>query len=215
MRSARIGFTPFAVSFALLLCGSLSGCGTFFKQVGAAKAFSECKFRIKDVKNVTLGGTPASDLMKFSAIPTMWSQTLSQEQLWLKFTLVIEVRNPNPVRASMNKVDWILFLDEVEMVRSVLSEKIELPPGPVSIADFPMYIELDVKKVFSKESAAAWAKMAMSLSGMGDQKTKIHARIKPTIEIAGIDYELADYIDVNTEFSAEQGRELRQKLLTP
>lgn len=207
----RFGWSRLA---AVMIFVTASSCGSFFKQMGAVKAFSECQFRIKEIKNVTLGGTPAGDLMKASALPVMLSQ-FSAETLMLNFTIVIEVKNPNPVSASMNRVDWILVLDDIEMLRGVITEKVSLPPGPISIADMPMLIELDVKKMFSSRSARSMIKLTASLAGIGEQTTQIKMRVKPTLEIAGVDYELADYLDVSKEFSAESGRELRRNLLAP
>ena len=190
------------VGLVLLALSTLSGCAGLAKQVGAAKGFADCQFRLKSVKEVSLHGVPAAELASFGQLALKLGSAINEEEFWLRFRLGIEVRNPNPISASLNKVEWILLLDDVEMVRGIVDEKIQLPPGPISIAELPIHIEVDLKKTFSRQSMMALFNLAVNFSGMGDRPTRLMARIRPTVEIAGLSYEFGNYIDVKHEFTS-------------
>jgi hypothetical protein len=180
----------------------LAGCAGLAKQVGATKGFADCQFRLKSVREVSLHGVPAAELASLGQLALKLGSAFNEEEFWLRFRLGIEVRNPNPMPASLNKVEWILLLDDVEMVRGVVDEKIQLPPGPISIAELPIGIEVDLKKTFSRQSMLALFNLAVNFSGMGDKPTRLMARIRPTVEIAGMSYEFGNYIDVKHEFTS-------------
>lgn len=182
------------------------GCSTVTKQLGAAKNFSQCEFRLKSIDDVFLGGTPVRDLASFSKLTGI----LSQDELPLTMTLRYEVRNPNPVSAIMNRVEWIMMIEDVEIMHGVIPQKVELPPGPISIAELPVYVQSDLKKIFTRQMASTLFQIASTLSGLSDKSVTIVTRVRPTIEIGGVSHELVDFVDTRFELTAEKARELRR-----
>lgn len=199
--SNRIRASGAAIAVA---AAGMFGCAGLAKQVGAAKGFADCQFRLQSVREVSLHGVPAAELASLGQLALKLGSAFNEEEFWLRFKLNIEVRNPNPVPASLNRVEWILLLDDVEMVRGLVNEKIELPRGPVSIAQLPIKIEVDLKKAFSRQSMAALFNLAVNFSGMGDRPTRLMARIRPTVEIAGLSYEFGNYVDVKHEYASRR-----------
>jgi hypothetical protein len=111
----------------------------------------------------------------------------------------------------MNKLEWILFIDEHEMVAGVLDQKVEITPGQV--AEIPIAISTDLKEALKGKSRDAIVKLAFNVAGKGDNPTHILLKVKPSIDIAGYTITYPGYIDVKMDFTAEQGKELREKVL--
>ena len=195
-----------SLAAVLLPCVSLaavSACSGIAKQLGAAKNFADCQFRLHSVRDVSFQGVAADQLSGLGALGVArLGSAFSEESLWLRFTLNIEVRNPNPVPASMNRVEWMLFLDDVQMLHGTLANRVDLPPGPVSVAQFPVDMQIDLKRVFSRDSLSGLINLAVNFAGMGDRPTRLMAKVRPTIQIAGITYEFDNFIDVKTEYAS-------------
>src|SRR5260221_2884638 len=107
-------------SFFVLLSMFLSNlCGcSILKQYGQMATFSKCEFRLESVEGTTLGGIPIQGVTQVSDLGFVnlakLQTLLSGGTLPLEFTLNIEVKNPNSSVAAMNKLAWILYLDDNE-----------------------------------------------------------------------------------------------------
>ncbi|MBL7993932.1 hypothetical protein JNM05_01040 [bacterium] len=202
------------VILALIVTGFFIGCGVA-RQVQEAKNFAKCTFRIKSVEGTRLGDVKIHNVksikdLSFKKAAEITSVLASDEAI-LSFTLNLQAKNPNAEVAAMNKLEWILFIDEYEMVEGTLNQKVEIPGGQV--AEIPIDISTDIKEALKGKSRDAIAKLAFNVAGQGDNPTHILLKVKPSINIAGLTVQYPGYIDVKMEFTAEQGKELRKKVI--
>lgn len=200
--------------WALVLSGMFLSCGVA-RQVQEAKNFAKCEFRIRSVEGTRLGDVKIHNVkslkdlsMKKAAEIAM---LLGSDKIPLSFTLNLQAKNPNAEKASMNKLEWILFIDEHEMVAGVLDQKIEIIQSQA--ADIPIFISTDLREALKGKSRDAIVNLAFNVAGKGDNPTHILLKVKPSIDIAGYTLSYPGYIDVKMDFTAEQGKELREKAL--
>ena len=198
----------------VILSGIFLSCGVA-RQIQEAKNFAKCEFRIRSVDGTRLGDVKIHNVkslkdlsMKKAAEIAM---LLASDRIPLSFTLNLQAKNPNAETASMNKLEWILFIDEHEMVSGVLDQKVEIIQGQV--AEIPIMISTDLKEALKGKSRDAMINLAFNVAGKGDSPTHILLKVKPSIDIAGFTITYPGYIDVKMEFTAEQGKELREKAL--
>jgi hypothetical protein len=199
---------------AAVLAMILIGCGVA-KQIQEAKNFAKCEFRIRSIEGTRLGDVKIHNVkslkdlsMKKAAEIAM---VLGSNSIPLSFTLNLQAKNPNPENAAMNKLEWILFIDEYEMVAGVLDQKVEVVQN--QIAEIPIQISTDLKEALKGKSRDAMVNLAFNVAGQGDNPTHILLKVKPSIEIAGVTIQYPGYIDVKMEFTAQQGKELRERAL--
>ncbi|HRS54459.1 MAG TPA: hypothetical protein P5250_07105, partial [Bacteroidales bacterium] len=120
----------------------------------------------------------------------------------LSFVLNVEAKNPNPVKASMNKLEWILFIDDIEMINGILNKKIEIAPsGGISV--FPILMQMDLKKILSGKSGDALLNFGFNLAGAGNKPTRITLKAKPSIMIGNSTITYPGYISINNEFTSK------------
>jgi hypothetical protein len=188
----------------LLLLTFLTSCSVV-QQTSEMKNFGKCEFRIESARKMNLGGISiqgkdAVGDLSFYEI-TKIGTVVAGGTLPLTFDLNIEVRNPNPVLAAMNKLDWILLIDDIEMTRGALNQRIEVPAG--SLANFPVFINLDLMKSLTGKSGDALINFAMNLAGASSRPTRIKLKAKPTVMIGTTPVEYPGYITIRQDFGTE------------
>jgi hypothetical protein len=197
-----------------ILLATFLGCGVA-RQIQEAKNFAKCEFKIKSVEGTKLGDVKIHNVkslkdlsMKKAAEVAM---VLGSNSIPLSFTLNLQVKNPNAETAAMNKLEWILFIDEYEMVTGVLERKIEIAPGQIS--DLPIQITTDLREALKGKARDAMVRLAFNVAGHGNDPTHILLKVKPSIDVGGITLTYPGYIDVKMEFTAEQGKDIREKAI--
>jgi hypothetical protein len=118
----------------------------------------------------------------------------------LTFLLNIEGKNPNPTSAGMNKLNWILFIDNIQMTTGSLNDRFTIPPNN-GTAMIPIQVSINLKQVLQGKSLDVIANFAFNLAGVGNRPTRIMAKIQPTIMIGQTPLTYPGYITINTNFS--------------
>jgi len=174
------------------------------KQAQQATNLVNCDFRVLSAENINLAGiniqnkTSLKNLNLTDAAKVMAALGGSTFPLSLK--LNIEGKNPNSSPAGLNKMEWILFIDDIQMTSGSLNEAFTIPPNK-GTAIIPVQIGVDLKQVLKGKSLDAIANFAFNLAGAGNKPTRIKAKLKPTIMIGNHELTYPGYLTVNTEFS--------------
>lgn len=198
-------FRPLALlqRSAILLLVVLNGCG-LSRQAQEAATLSKCEFRLISVDKITLGGVNFQNVKSVSDLGftdlAMLMGGFSSPVFPLTMQVNLEGRNPNTRQAGVNRVDWILYIDDVQITSGSLDKPFLIPPNN-GITIIPVQVAMDLKKALSGESSEAMINFAMNLAGMGNKSTKLKIRIKPTILIGGKEWTYPGFINVTTTYS--------------
>jgi hypothetical protein len=119
----------------------------------------------------------------------------------LDMVLQIEARNPNRQSAALNKVEWIAYLDDLEMMKGIVNDRIVIPPDN-GTGIIPLHIQLDMKKVMKSSSANAIANLALNMMNIGEKESRLIVKIKPTILIGSVPLDYPGYIKVTKNFTS-------------
>jgi hypothetical protein len=167
---------------------------------------AKCDFKLNSVKQLTLAGVNIQQIKSIKDLGLIdagvITAALAGGQLPLSFTLNIEAKNPNDQLAAMNRLDWILFIDKIEMLQGTLTEKVQIPAnGGTSV--IPLYMNMDLKKVLSGKSAETIINFGFNLAGMGGEPTRITVKAKPTIMVGSREITYPGYISITTKYGNE------------
>ncbi|MFZ4741280.1 MAG: hypothetical protein ACOYLE_08980 [Bacteroidales bacterium] len=180
----------------------LSSCD-LLKEASSMYNFTKCDFRLSSVDNVLLAGINVQTIQKRSELSIFDAAKLTtafiSNQLPLNLTLNVEVRNPNTQKATMNGMEWILLIDDIEMTRGKLDRRIEVMPNNQSTM-MPLVLSFDLKKVLAGKSADAVINFALNLLGNGNKPTRIALKAKPSVVIGSMTFPYPDYITIRSEF---------------
>jgi len=170
------------------------------------KTFTKCEFRLADVQDVVLAGIDVQDVRSVSDLSfteaTNLSMTALSGKLPLGLTANIEVKNPNPDKARMNALYWILLIDDVEITDGRIGEQISIPANG-GVATMPVKIQIDLFEVLQGESSDAIINFGMNLAGTGEAPSRVKLKIKPTIVVAMTKVNYPGYFTIEEEFVSQ------------
>ncbi|MEI6822866.1 MAG: hypothetical protein WCL51_13105 [Bacteroidota bacterium] len=183
----------------------LSSCDVL-KDLNGMANFAKCDFRLNTVDNIRLAGVNVQKVKNLSEINILdiakITAALANNTLPLSLTLNYDVRNPNKQKAVMNAMAWIFYIDNVEMTRGQMNQRVEVMPNN-GIATMPLQLSVDLKKVLTGRSLDAVKNFGLNLAGAGNKPTRITLKVKPTIVVSGISIIYPDYITVSNSFGGK------------
>lgn len=176
--------TKILIVFLLII--SLSACD-ILQQVTEMQQLSLCTFDLNGVDQVKLAGIQLRPGMEKSGLTVSESLTLAgaifNKRLPLQMNMMVKVDNPNEKKASLNKMDYILFIDGKELISGMVQEKFEINGGSSLMLALPM--SLDLYKVLQNETSDALVNLAFKLVSDKGQPTEVMLKIKPYLKVGG------------------------------
>ena len=202
MPDKRNLFTPLFLFFLLAI--SFSACNVA-KQAQQASNLASCDFRIRSVEHVTLAGIDLQNIksvndLGFSDV-AMILAGFTSPVFPLSLQLILDGRNPNTKEAGLNRLEWILFVDDIQMTSGILNKPFSIPA--LSSTTIPVEVGLDLKQVLSGKSATAMLNFCMNLTGAGSTPTRFKIKLKPTVIVGGTALTYPGYITVNTTYTSK------------
>jgi hypothetical protein len=190
------------ILFVLLLFVGAS-CKTLMTYTNVLK----CDFRMKTLTNTKLAGISIQNLKSFSDLNFLNAGMLSKAYLSgnvpLSFQLNIEGKNPNTTAAKIAKFDWILLIDDVQMVSGTNEQEYQIPAnGGTQL--IPLNISVNLLEVLNNETKNSLLNFAFNLADAGNKPTRVDLKIKPTIYVNSIPITYPGYIDLGTEFGGQE-----------
>ncbi len=177
------------------------------KQAQYSFLLAQCDFRIRSVENVNIAGVMVQNIKSISdlgfADMAKIMAALTSPIVPLTLQLNMEGRNPNDKPAGLNRLEWVLFIDDIQMTTGILERPLTIPANN-GIAIIPVQIGLDLKQVLTGKSAEAILRFVMNLAGAGGEPTRFKIKLKPSILIGGMPISYPGYITVKTEYSNNQ-----------
>jgi hypothetical protein len=172
------------------------------KQVQQVTSFAKCDFKLNDVQDIRLAGVSvqnkngSADLNLGDGIRLTAALT-SGGPLDLTFNLNVQAHNPNGQTAGLNRLEWILLIDDIEMVNGINETPFTIPSnGSVVI---PLSMNIDLRKALSGKSGQAMMNFAFNLAGANGVPTRIKLKAKPTILVGKYPVSYPGYITITSE----------------
>ncbi|MDO1446770.1 hypothetical protein Q0590_10935 [Rhodocytophaga aerolata] len=173
------------------------------RQLKELQTFANCDFRLANLENTTLAGINVQNVRSISDLNLVQAAKITQSyasgSLPLNLIVNMEVKNPNATTAAMNSVDWIMVIDDKEIVDGTINERVQIAPDG-GVTTLPIRISTDLRKVLSGMPAEQAVNMGLGLSGNGGKPTRVTLKIKPSIMVGQTVLKYPGYINVNQDF---------------
>lgn len=175
------------------------------KQVESMQMLSKCEFRISTISDIQLAGVNVSDVKKISDINPLDALQITNawvsNQLPLKFNLNLEIRNPNSQPASMNRLDWILFIDDMQMLEGAVIERFVAGAGETR--NLPVMINFNLAEVLKGESKDKIIGTALGLIDGTGKSARVMVKLKPSVMVGQQTIMYPGWMEVRHEFTAQ------------
>ncbi len=121
----------------------------------------------------------------------------------LPFTITanVEVRNPGTVNAAVNGVEWIAFIDDIQVAQGMVSDRIEVAAGG-GRSMIPIRIGADLFDYLEGDNPRTMINFALNLVDAGNQPTRLTMKIKPSVQIGAQSIYYPGYFTITKEFSS-------------
>jgi hypothetical protein len=191
------------VFLVLLIAAFFNSCG-ITRQGHEMKALSKCEFRYEGIKRATLAGVDVSRVTGLYDLEVDDESTLFAAltfgKLPLDVTVKVGVKNPSQSMAAMDRLEWILLIDGIEMGTGVVTDRVIIAPGG-GTAIIPISFSTELVTLLSAKSGDAVMTFGLNLAGTADKPSRITVKVKPTIVVGESAIQYPGYITLNREFS--------------
>jgi LEA14-like dessication related protein len=186
----------------ILLAAIAENSCNFLKEIAT---LGKCEFRVTTLEDPEIAGVDVSQIRSFNDLNLVEmgiiSASILKGDLPLSFTLNVEVRNPNPAMAAMNRLEYLAFIDDVEVARGQLDRRIEIPAnGGVSIV--PLRLGTNLIDILKKDSRQALVNFGLNLADAGNRPTRVSIKVKPTILVGAMEINYPGYFTVKHDFTS-------------
>jgi len=175
------------------------------RQARRASNLANCEFRIRSVEHVNLAGVELQHIRSVSDLNisdvALILGGFTSPVFPLSMQLNLDGRNPNPTEAGLNRLEWVLFIDDIQMTSGILEQPVVIPA--MSTADIPVVVGMDLKQALSGKSSGAMLNFCMNLSGVGTTPTRFKIKLKPSVLVGGTTLKYPGYITVNTTYTSK------------
>ena len=189
--------------FTILSAFVLNSCDVL-NQISQVAMLSKCQFRLSTLTNTRLAGVNVQNIKSYKDLSlvdvTKVTAAYATGSLPLSFTLNVEAKNPNTTAAGMSKLDWILMIDDLEVLTGVTEQRITIPANG-GTAVLPLNLSFDLLKVIEARNVESLANFGLNLAGAGNRPTRVTLKAKPTIYVGSSPITYPDYITINNEFT--------------
>lgn len=185
----------------LLVLTSLSGCSI----LSELTALSRCEFSFHSAQNPVVAGVDVMRIQTYSDLTFLDGQRLAsnilQKRLPFGITANVEVKNPGITTAALNHIEWIAFIDDIQISTGKIDQRIEIP-GSGGTAMVPIRIETDLFEYLQGDNPKTMLNFALNLVDAGGQPTRLSLKIKPSVNVGTTMVPYPDYFTISKEFSS-------------
>ncbi len=190
----------------MLLFTTLSGC-SILAELTALKALTKCEFSFHSAQDPVIAGIDVLRVKSFSDLTFIDGQkvvsNILQNRLPFGITVNVEVRNPGTTTAAVNYIEWIAFIDDVQISTGRIDNRVEIPGnGGTSIV--PIRIESDLFEYLEGDNPKTMINFGLNLVDAGGQPTRLSLKIKPSVYVGSTMLTYPDYFTISKEFKSEQ-----------
>jgi len=188
-----------------VVLGSLSlllgGCSV----ISELSAFTKCEFRFHSVQEPVICGVDVSQKRSLSDFSFLEGQAMASQILNKSFpfdiTINVEVRNPGTTLAAVNSIQWIAFLDELQVAQGTVEHRVEVPPSG-GLNMIPVRIHTDLIDYLEGDNPRAMLNFALNMINASDQGSQVTMKIKPSIMIGSRSVQYPDYFVITKDFKS-------------
>ena len=158
-----------------------------------------CTFDVNGINNIQMLGINVSNGMSKSSLNAAQllnvTNSLLNRRLPVTFNVNLDVNNPNSIAAALGKMDYIISLNNKQVISSTFTNGFNIPANSKGQVSIP--ISTDLFQLFSSETADAVLNLAFKLAGAKSDPVNLGVKVKPYIKVNNQSLAYPDYITIN------------------
>jgi LEA14-like dessication related protein len=192
---------PRTALWILIALSLMTGC-QLLQEITALKS---CEFRLVDIGNVRLAGVNLSTIHSIDDLGLLNTgkimDAFRRKAVSLEFYANVEGKNPNTTTAAMTKLDYIVQLDDKDVLDGSLDQRVEIPANGTSV--IPVGIKLDVLKLLQNQTFNSLVNLGLNLTGNSNEPSRVTIKVKPYIQVGTGQIAYPGYIKLSQSFGSK------------
>lgn len=185
----------------LMILFMLPGCSI----LSELTAIKNCEFSFHSAQDPVVAGINLMEVQSFSDLSFIQGQKIvsnvMQKKMPFGITVNIEAKNPGIVNASVNQIEWIAYIDDIEISTGIIEDRIQIPANG-GTAMIPLRVETDIFRYIEGDNPKTMLNFALNLIDAGGQPTRLSMKIKPSVYIGGTLVSSPNYFTISKEFTS-------------
>ena len=191
----------FSILFTVMLMAS--GCNVLQGTLSNAYNLANCDYRYKSIANIIISDVNLSNGLSPLMIPKILSiLSGNASSIPLKFTLNLDVKNPNAGAAAFQSLRYIISIDDVRFTTGNFNQPFHVDAGETKA--LPIDIGVDIMELMHNNSRSAIENILKNFLGLSDTASKITVQLKPSFKVGEQTFTSPVFIPVNFTFGGKQ-----------
>lgn len=190
----------------MLLFATLTGC-SILAELTAIAAITKCEFSFHSAQDPVVSGINVMQVRSFSDLTFLDGQkvvsNILQKKLPFGITANVEVKNPGVNTAAVNYIEWIAFIDDIQISTGKIEKRVEITANG-GTAIIPIRIEADLFEYLEGDNPKTMLNFCLNLVDAGGQPTRLSMKIKPSVYVGSKMLSYPDYFTISKEFKSGQ-----------
>ncbi len=190
----------------LVLSATLSSCA-ILEEIMSMAAITKCEFSFHSAQDPVISGIDVARVQSFTDLTFFDGQkvvaNILQKKLPFGITTNVEVKNPGTTLAAVNYIDWIAFIDDIQITTGRIEQRVEIQPNG-GTAIVPIRVETDLFEYLQGDSPKTMLNFGLNLIDAGGQPTRLSLKVKPSVKIGTTIVTSPEYFTITKEFSSQQ-----------
>lgn len=188
-----------------LIAVGFSSCG-INKQAQQIKALEGCEYKLLNANEITLAGTNVKKLVSDKSFNLINAPALAlgflRKDIPLRANLNLEIKNPSSSLAAINNFDYIVLVNQQELINGTVNQRISIEPGQTTTV--PLQLNANVYQFLSNQKIIDdITKFLESSSNGTESKGLLTIKIKPSILVNGSLVKYPGFISIDKEISSK------------
>ena len=186
----------------LVLTASFTACeelAQLANQAAQVMNLKNCTFDVNGLDKINMLGINIHKNMQLSDLNAAQvinvTNSLMNKKLPVTFNVNLDVNNPNSIAASLGKMDYIISLNNKEVISSTFTQGFSIAPNSKGQIAIP--ISTDLFQLFSSETKDAVLNLAFKLAGAKSEPVNLGVKVKPYIKVNNQSLAYPDFITIN------------------
>lgn len=181
-------FVIFAMALFLSSCASVKG----------LKNFATSNFSFNSVSNIRLSGVDIDDVKNYKSLTlpkaTKILSSFMSNSLELALNVNLDIRNPHDEVAKFNGMDYILWIDDMQVLAGSLNQNITVEPKTKAFV--PVSFSVNLKDLLKGKSRDMVLDYGFGLATNKEQSSRVKLSFKPYLRLGTKQIKFPAYITV-------------------
>jgi len=186
--------------FSVML--TLSGCNALQSTLSSAYNLTNCDYKYRSISRLNIAGMNVSDGLSPLMIPKVLAIfSGNASSIPMKFTLNLDVKNPNSGAAAFQSLLYIISIDDIRFTTGNFNQPFRVEAGETKL--LPVDIGVDIAELMKNNSRSAIEKIVKNMVGLNDTASTVTVQLKPSFKVGEQLFTSPVYIPVSFSFGGK------------